>query len=143
MATPENVKREWLLVDAEGQPVGRVAARVALILRGKHKPTYTPHTDAGDYVIIVNSDKAIFTGKKMERKYYFRHTGFIGGDKFVQAKEMMAKNSDRAMEHAVKGMLPKSPLGRVMFTKLKVYKTAEHPHKAQQPRKIDLNGGAK
>ena len=141
-ADKQNIKREWLLVDAAGMPVGRLCSRVALILRGKHKPTYTPHSDAGDYVIIVNADKAIFTGKKMTDKYYFRYSGYVGGDKFTQAKEAMAKNPAWVIEHAIKGMLPNNSLGREMFKKLKVYNNAEHPHEAQKPRKIDIKGKA-
>jgi len=140
MANEGNITREWLVVDATDMPIGRLASQVATILRGKHKPTFTPHADAGDYVIIVNSDKAVLTGKKMTDKYYFRHTGYVGGAKFTQAKHMMEKNSDRAVERAVKGMLPKNALGRQMFRKLKVYKDAVHPHAAQQPREVFLTG---
>ena len=132
--------REWLLVDAAGMPIGRLAAQVAYILRGKHKPTFTTHTDCGDYVIIINSDKVILTGNKMTDKYYFSHSGYVGGDKHVQAKTMLAKNSDRAIERAIKGMLPKNALGRDMYRKLKVYKDANHPHTAQKPRKVVLDG---
>jgi large subunit ribosomal protein L13 len=141
MANEGNIKREWLLVDAAGMPIGRLAAQVAAILRGKHKPTYTPHADAGDYVIVVNCDKAVLTGKKLTDKYYWSHSGYIGGAKSVQAKDMMAKSSDKAIEHAVKGMLPKNALGRAMFKKLKPYKTESHPHAAQNPKKIKLVGG--
>lgn len=141
-ANNQNIKPEWLLIDATGLPVGRLCSRVALILRGKHKPTYTPHHDAGDYVIIVNAEKAIFTGKKMTDKYYFSYSGYVGGDKFVQAKEAMKKNPAWVIEHAIKGMLPKNSLGRDMFKKLKVYNTAEHPHEAQKPRKIEIKGKA-
>ena len=141
-ANEGNVKREWLLVDAAGLPVGRLCARVALILRGKHKPTFTPHCDAGDYVIIINADKTIFTGKKMTDKYFFSHSGFVGGDKHVQAKDAMKKNAAWVLEHAIKGMLPKNSLGRDMFRKLKVYNDDKHPHDAQKPRKIDIKGKA-
>ena len=140
MANNGNIVREWLIVDATQMPVGRLAAQVAFILRGKHKPTFTPHADCGDYVVIINSDKAVLTGKKMTDKYYFSHSGYVGGDKHVQAKEMMEKKSDRAVERAVKGMLPKNSLGRQMFRKLKVYKTDKHPHEAQQPKPITIRG---
>jgi large subunit ribosomal protein L13 len=140
-AKESDITREWLLVDAAGMPLGRIAAQVAAILRGKHKPIFTPHVDTGDYVIIINTDKVVLTGKKMTDKYYFSYSGFIGGDKYVQAKTMFANKSDFAVERAIKGMLPKNPLGRDMFKKLKVYKGAEHPHEAQRPRKITLNGG--
>lgn len=144
MAKENEVKREWLIVDAAGVPLGRLAARVALALRGKHKPTYTPHADAGDYVIVINSDKAVLTGKKMTDKFYFSHSGFPGGDKHVQAKEMMKDKSDFAIERAVKGMLPKNALGRKMFRKLKVYKGDTHPHTAQMPKKYVIEvGGSK
>lgn len=142
LANGQNSTREWLLVDAAGLPVGRLCSRVALILRGKHKPTYTPHSDAGDYVIIVNADKVIFTGKKMRDKYYFSYSGYVGGDKYLQAKEAMQKKPAWVIEHAIKGMLPKNSLGREMFKKLKVYSTAEHPHAAQKPRKIEIKGKA-
>ena len=138
MANKETAEHEWLLIDAEGMVVGRLAAQVAKILRGKHKPTFTPHADAGDFVVIVNSDKMVLTGNKMTDKYYFSHSGYVGGDKHVQAKDMMKNHSDRALERAVKGMLPKNSLGRDMFRKLKIYKGAEHPHTAQQPRKITV-----
>jgi large subunit ribosomal protein L13 len=142
LANAGNVKREWVLIDAAGLPVGRLCSRVALILRGKHKPTFTPNFDAGDYVIIVNANKAIFTGKKITDKYYFSHSGYVGGDKFVQAKDAMKKDASWVIEHGIKGMLPKNVLGREMFKKLKVYNEAEHPHKAQMPRKIEIKGSA-
>jgi len=143
MAKNEEVSREWLLVDAAGMPIGRLAAQVATILRGKNKPTFTPHTDVGDYVVVINTDKVVLTGKKMRDKYYFSHSGFVGGDKHVQAKIMLEKKSDYAVERAIKGMLPKNTLGRNMFRKLKVYKGETHPHEAQKPRLIKLVGGAK
>ena len=139
----KDVERKWYLVDATDLVLGRMASHIAMILRGKNKPTYTPHVDTGDYVIIVNTDKVILTGNKMTDKYYFSHSGYVGGDKHVQAKIMLEKKSDYAVERAIKGMLPKNTLGREMFKKLKVYKGAEHPHKAQQPRKITLVGGVK
>ena len=141
MANDGNIKREWVLVDAAGMPIGRLASQVAMILRGKTKPTFTPHADAGDYVVIINSDKVVLTGKKMTDKYYFSHSQYVGGAKFVQAKDMIEKNSDRAVERAIKGMLPKNTLGRQMFRKLKVYKGDAHPHAAQSPKKIKLVGG--
>ncbi|MCL2229381.1 MAG: 50S ribosomal protein L13 [Firmicutes bacterium] len=141
MAKESTIKREWLLVDATDMPIGRLAAQVAAILRGKHKPTFTPHVDTGDYVVIINSDRVILTGNKMTDKYYFSHSGYVGGDKHVQAKIMLEKKSDYAVERAIKGMLPKNALGRQMFKKLKVHKGATHPHEAQNPRKIKLLGG--
>jgi len=138
VAKPAEVVREWLVIDGAGHSLGRVASQVAMILRGKHKPTYTPHTDTGDFVIVINTDKLVLTGNKLEDKEYFRHTGFPGGAKFVQAKTMMATKSDWALERAIKGMLPKNSLGRQMFRKLKVYKGETHPHEAQQPRKHEL-----
>jgi len=140
MANAQTVQREWLLVDAANMPIGRLASQVAHILRGKHKPTFTPHCDAGDYVIVINSDKVVLTGKKLTDKYYFSHSGYVGGDKHVQAKIMLEKKSDYAVERAIKGMLPKNSLGRNMYRKLKVYKGDKHPHSAQQPRKIQLLG---
>jgi len=143
MAKEGEIAREWLLVDADGMPIGRLSAQVAAILRGKTKPTFTPHADVGDFVVIINTDKAILTGNKMTDKYYFSHSGYPGGDKHVQAKRMLATHSDRAMERAIKGMLPKNALGRKMFKKCKVYKGDTHPHEAQNPRKITLQGGTK
>jgi len=140
MAKESTIKREWLLVDASGMAIGRLAAQVASILRGKHKPTFTPHVDTGDYVIIINSDKVILTGNKMTQKHYFSHSGYPGGDKHVQAKHMLERKSDYAVERAIKGMLPKNSLGRDMFRKLKVYKDGKHPHEAQNPRTIKLGG---
>ena len=142
-ANEGNIKREWLLIDAEGMPIGRLAAQVAMVLRGKHKPTFTPHFDAGDYVIVINTDRVILTGNKMTDKYYWSHSGYIGGAKSIQAKEMLSKHSDKAVEHAIKGMLPKNALGRQMFRKLKVYKSDTHPHAAQSPKKYALVGGKK
>ncbi len=127
------VQRKWYVLDAAGKSVGRVAAAAASILRGKTKPTYTPHVDCGDYVIILNCDKAVFTGKKLDEKIYYRHSGWVGGLKAVSAKEMMAKRSDRAMYMAVKGMLPDTTIGRSALTRLKVYKGAEHRQQAQKP----------
>jgi large subunit ribosomal protein L13 len=138
VATEQTIQREWVLVDATGVPLGRLASHVAMILRGKHKPTFTPHADAGDYVIIINTDKLVLTGAKMEDKYYFSHSGYVGNDKNVQAKTMFANKSDFMVTHAVKGMLPKNALGRQMFRKLKVYKGDKHPHEAQLPKMADI-----
>ena len=143
MAKESTIKREWLLVDGTGMPIGRLAAQVATILRGKHKPTFTPHLDCGDFVTIVNSDKVILTGNKPTDKYYFSHSGFVGGEKHVQAKKVLATKSDWAVRHAIKGMLPKNSLGRDMIKKLKIEKGPTHKHEAQQPRKITLVGGTK
>jgi len=143
MAKKETVTREWLLVDAADMPIGRVASQVAAILRGKHKTIFTPHVDTGDYVIVINTDKMILTGKKEIQKKYYHHSGFPGGLKEVNYKTLMANKSDFVLEKAVKGMLPKNTLGRAMAKKLKVYKGAEHPHAAQQPREISIKGETK
>lgn len=137
-AKPSEVQREWLLVDATGMTLGRLASEVAQILRGKNKPTYTPHVDTGDYVIIVNADKIKVTGTKASSKVYYHHTGYVGHLKSETFTEAMEKHPTRVIEHAVKGMLPKGTLGRQMFGKLKVYAGPEHPHQAQNPRKIEL-----
>ena len=139
-AKPGEVEREWVIIDAEDQVLGRVAARAAQILKGKHKPQYTPHVDTGDFVIIINADKIKVTGTKAATKTYYRHSGFPGGLKQETFTEAMTKHPERVIEHAVKGMLPKNTLGRAMGKKLKVYVGSEHPHAAQQPRKIDLEG---
>ena len=127
------IERKWYVIDAEGKVVGRLASEVAKLLRGKHKPTYTPNTDTGDFVIVVNTDKMIFTGNKLEDKVYRRHTGYIGNMKETQAKDVMAKDSTKVLMLAVKGMLPKNSLGRKMLTKLRVYTGAEHEQIAQKP----------
>lgn len=139
MANAGNVERKWYVVDAEGQILGRLAAEVAKILRGKHKPTYTPHVDTGDHVIIINADKIVLTGKKLTQKTYFRHSGYPGGTTFTPAGKLLAERPTKVLELAVKGMLPKNTLGRKMFTKLNVYSGANHPHEAQQPEKIEFN----
>ena len=139
-AKPGEVAREWVLIDAEDQVLGRVASLAANILRGKTKPQYTPHVDVGDFVVIVNADKIRVTGNKETGKEYFHHTGHPGGLKSETFAEAMQKHPERVIEHAVKGMLPKNTLGRAMGKKLKVYVGAEHPHQAQQPRKIELEG---
>ena len=143
MANAQTVKREWLLVDAADMPLGRVASQVAAMHRGKHKPSYTPHCDAGDYVIVVNTDKMVLTGNKLVDKKYYHYSGYPGGLSSATYKDLMKNKSDFVLERAVKGMLPKGPLGRDMFRKLKVYKGAEHPHSAQQPKPVTLQGGVR
>ena len=138
MAHAENVDRKWYVVDAEGIALGRLASKVAAILRGKNKPTFTPNVDTGDFVIIVNCDKVVLTGKKLEKKYYRYHTGHIGGLESIQYKTLMENKADVAVYEAVKGMLPKNSLGRQMLTKLKVYRGAEHNHQAQKPEALKL-----
>ncbi len=140
MANAESVERKWYLVDATGMPLGRLASQVASILRGKNKPTFTPHVDTGDYVIIINTDKVILTGKKLEKKLYRYHTGHIGGLKEVTYKVMMAEKSDLAVYEAIKGMLPKNSLGAKMLKKCKIYKDEEgkSKHEAQQPEVLEL-----
>jgi len=139
MAHAETVERKWYVVDATGMPLGRLASRVASVLRGKNKPTFTPNVDCGDFVIIINTDKAVLTGKKLENKFYRYHTGYIGGLKEISYKKMMEEKSDLAVYEAVKGMLPKNSLGRAMLKKLKVYKGAEHNHAAQKPEVLKLD----
>ena len=141
MLNPQTAKSDWLLIDATNIPLGRIASQVASILRGKTKPSYTPHCDCGDYVIVINTDKMILTGKKLTDKKYWRHSGYPGGGKEVAYKDLMQNRSDFVLEKAVKGMLPKNSLGRKMFLKLKAYKGAEHPHVAQQPKTISIKGG--
>ena len=133
MANPDKIERKWYVVDAEGQTLGRLASEVAKVLRGKNKPVFTPHVDTGDYVIIVNADKIKVTGKKMEQKIYYNHSEYVGGMKETTLKEMMDKKPERVLELAVKGMLPKGPLGRTMIKKLHVYAGPEHNHAAQKP----------
>ncbi len=132
----KDVKREWFIVDAEGKTLGRMVSKVASILRGKHKPTFTPNADTGDFVIIVNSAKVRLTGKKMTDRPLVRYTGHPGGQRLTTPKELIEKNPNKLIEHAVKGMLPKSSLGRKMFGKLFVYEGAEHPHTAQKPKEL-------
>ncbi len=136
--TPSVIERGWWVIDARGMTLGRLASRVAPILRGKHKPYFTPHLDTGDYVIIVNAEKIHVTGKRMDQKIYYRHSGYPGGLKQMTLREMMKRRPTRALKLAIKGMLPKGPLGRQMMTKLKVYAGAEHPHQAQQPQALDI-----
>lgn len=133
MASPATIDRKWYVVDAQGQTLGRLASEVAKVLRGKNKPIYTPHMDCGDYVVIVNADKIVVTGKKLDQKIYYHHSGFVGGMKETTLREMLQKKPEQVVELAVKGMLPKGTLGRQMYTKLHVYAGAEHPHAAQKP----------
>lgn len=135
-ANKATTDKGWIIVDAENQVVGRLTSEIAKILRGKHKPSFTPHVDCGDNVIVINADKVRFTGKKMTDKVYTRHTGYPGGQRFATPKEVLAKNPRGIVESAVKGMLPKNRLGRKLFTNLYVYAGSEHPHTAQQPKEI-------
>ena len=136
MANPAKVERKWYVVDATGYTLDRLASEVAKVLRGKNKPVFTPHVDTGDYVIVVNADKIKVTGKKLDQKIYYHHSDYVGGMKETTLREMLAKKPEKVVELAVKGMLPKGPLGREMFTKLHVYAGAEHPHAAQQPEAL-------
>ena len=138
MAKAENVERKWYVLDAAGKPLGRTAATAAMLLRGKHKTTFTPHVDCGDFVIIVNADKAVLTGKKLTQKYYRHHTGWVGGLKEVQYKRLMEQRPDFAMELAVKGMLPHNSIGDKSITRLKVYAGAEHDNAAQKPEAYEF-----
>ena len=133
MANPDKIERKWYVVDAEGQTLGRLASEVAKVLRGKNKPEYTPHIDTGDYVIVINAEKIAVTGKKLQQKMYYHHSDYVGGMKETTLAEMMAKKPEMVVELAVKGMLPKGPLGRSMIKKLHVYAGAEHAHEAQKP----------
>ncbi len=137
-AKPETVKRDWYVVDATGKTLGRLASEVARRLRGKHKPEYTPHVDTGDYIIVVNADKVAVTGRKETDKVYHRHTGYIGNLKSITLGKLRDKAPERIIEQAVKGMLPKNPLGRAMYRKLKVYAGPEHKHSAQQPKPLEI-----
>jgi large subunit ribosomal protein L13 len=137
-AKAETVKRDWYVVDASNKTLGRLATELAVRLRGKHKPIYTPHADTGDYLVVINAEKIAVTGKKLDDKVYHHVTGYIGNIKSIALKDLLAKHPERAIEIAVKGMLPKNPLGRAMYRKLKVYKGAEHPHTAQQPQVLNL-----
>lgn len=138
-ATNENIEQKWYVVDASGKVLGRLATQIAKYLRGKHKPEFTPHADAGDYIVVINADKVKVTGKKEQDKVYYTHSGYPGGLKETTYDKLKAKDATRIIEIAVKGMLPKNPLGRDMFRKLKVYTGAEHPHTAQQPIEINLD----
>lgn len=137
-ANPITVKRDWYLIDVEGKTLGRVAAEIASRLRGKHKAEYTPHVDTGDYIIVVNAEKICVTGNKAKAKVYHRHTGYPGGLKSITFEKLIQKAPERVIQSAVKGMLPRGPLGRAMFKKLKTYPGAEHPHGAQQPQQLIL-----
>ncbi len=139
MAHAETVERKWYVVDATGVPLGRLASQVAAVLRGKNKPAFTPNVDTGDFVIVINCDKVLLTGKKLEKKFYRYHTGYIGGLKETPYGTLMATKSDLAVYEAVRGMLPKNSLGRQMIKKLRLYKGAEHNHAAQQPVELKLN----
>ena len=136
MASPATIDRKWYVVDAEGMTLGRLASEVAKVLRGKNKPIFTPHIDTGDYVIVVNAEKIKVTGKKMDQKIYYNHSDYVGGMRETTLKEMLAKKPERVIELAVKGMLPKGPLGRSMYTKLFVYAGPEHKHEAQKPEAL-------
>ena len=138
MASPSTIERKWYVVDATGYTLGRLASEVAKVLRGKNKPIYTPHMDCGDYVIVVNANKIEVTGKKLDQKIYYHHSDYVGGMKETTLREMMAKKPERVIELAVKGMLPKGPLGRSMITKLHVYAGAEHDNAAQKPEVLEF-----
>ncbi|HCH00023.1 MAG: 50S ribosomal protein L13 [Actinomycetota bacterium] len=137
-ARPKDIEREWFVVDAAGIPLGRLATRVAHILRGKHKTMYTPSMDVGDHIVIINAEKIAMTGRKAQTKMYYRHSGYIGGLKEMTFEKLQAKHPERILELAIKGMLPHNSLGRAMFRKLKVYAGTEHPHSAQQPKILDI-----
>ena len=137
-AKPESVKRDWFVVDAAGKTLGRLSTEIASRLRGKHKPEYTPHVDTGDYIVVINCEQVRVTGNKAKDKIYYSHTGYVGGIKSISFEKLIQKAPERVIQTAVKGMLPKGPLGRVMFKKLKVYAGAEHPHTAQQPQELDI-----
>jgi large subunit ribosomal protein L13 len=137
-AKDSDIDRKWFVVDLEGKTVGRIATEIATILRGKHKPLYTPHVDCGDYVVCINAEKVEFTGNKLEQKMYHRHSGYVGGLKSIGAAELLEKDPEKIITFAVLGMLPKTKLGRKMGQKLKVYAGGEHPHEAQQPKPLEL-----
>jgi large subunit ribosomal protein L13 len=137
-ANADNVKRDWFVVDATDKTLGRLSTEIARRLRGKHKPEYTPHCDTGDYIVVVNAQKVHVTGAKLDDKMYHRFTGYVGNLKTTSLKDMLATHPERVIEIAVKGMLPKNPLGREMYRKLKVYGGAEHPHTAQQPQALEI-----
>jgi large subunit ribosomal protein L13 len=137
-AKEQDIQRDWYVIDAQGQTLGRLASRVATLLRGKHKPIYTPHVDCGDYVVIVNAEKIHVTGQKMTQKKYYRHSGYPGGIKEITLRDQLQKFPDRVIEAAVRGMLPRNRLGRRMFKKLKVYSGPNHPHEAQKPQSMNL-----
>ena len=140
MANPDTIERKWYVVDADGATLGRLASEVAAVLRGKNKPIFTPHVDCGDYVIVINADKIAVSGKKMEQKVYYSHSLYVGGMKETTLREMMAKKPEKVIEKAVKGMLPKGPLGEQMYKKLHVYAGENHNHQAQKPEVLTIKG---
>ena len=137
-AKPAEVRREWLLVDAEGKTLGRLASEIARRLKGKHKPTFTPHVDTGDYIVVVNAEKVAVTGNKLKDKMYHQHTGYIGNLKSISLEKQLEKAPERVIETAVRGMLPRNPLGRAMMKKLRIFAGPEHKHEAQQPKPLDI-----
>ncbi|WP_223787914.1 50S ribosomal protein L13 [Marinicella meishanensis] len=137
-AKAEEINREWFLIDAEGKTLGRMASEIALRLRGKHKPEFTPHVDTGDYIVVVNAEKLVVTGNKLNDKMYHHHTGYVGNLKSINLKDLLQKHPERVIEKAVKGMLPKNSLGRQMYRKLKVYAGPSHPHEAQEPKALEI-----
>jgi large subunit ribosomal protein L13 len=137
-AKPAEVRREWYLVDAEGKTLGRLATEIARRLKGKHKPIFTPHVDTGDYIVVVNAGKVRVTGNKLQDKMYYRHTGYVGNMKSISLEKLLAKAPERVIETAVKGMLPRNPLGRSMMKKLRVFGGPDHPHQAQQPKPLEI-----
>ncbi|KAA8980663.1 MULTISPECIES: 50S ribosomal protein L13 [Gammaproteobacteria] len=137
-AKPESVTRDWFVVDAADKTLGRLSTEIARRLRGKHKPEFTPHVDTGDYIVVINADKVRVTGRKSTQKHYYRHTGYPGGLRSMNFEEMIQRHPERVIEYSVKGMLPRGPLGRAMFRKLKVYAGDEHPHAAQQPQQLEI-----
>ena len=137
-ARAEDIEREWLLVNAEGKTLGRLASEIAQVLRGKHKPIYSPHLDCGDFVVVVNAEKVQVTGRKLDQKMYYRHTGYPGGIKSISLRNQLQKHPERVLQAAVRGMLPKNRLGRKMLKKLKVYAGDSHPHQAQQPKVLEV-----
>lgn len=139
MANPSNIERKWFVVDAADKTLGRLAAEVAKVLRGKNKPTFTPHTDTGDHVIVINADKVVLTGKKLTQKVYFHHSGYLGGDSYVKAGDTLKKNPVKMVELAVKGVIPHNKLGAQIYGKLHVYAGGEHPHAAQKPEVMEIN----
>lgn len=137
-AKPAEVRRDWYIIDAEGKTLGRMASEIARRLKGKHKPIYTPHVDTGDYIVVINAEKLRVTGNKLQDKMYHHHTGYVGNLKSISLGKLLEKAPERVLQNAVKGMLPRNPLGRAMFRKLKVYAGPEHPHQAQQPKPLDI-----
>lgn len=139
VAKPAEIERKWYVVDAEGKTLGRMSSEIAKILRGKHKAIYTPHVDTGDFVIVINAEKVVLTGKKLDQKYYRTYSGYIGGLKETKYRDMMVNKPELVISHAVKGMLPKNKIGRAMFKKLRVFRGAEHTHEAQKPEVLEFN----